>query len=67
MSGWLAPASAVAISCGDVRGERGGLHRRVLGRVHGVGLDRLLHHLAGADQVDRAGRLAARELQGAVD
>ena len=47
-------------------GEGGRARGRVLRGVGGVGLERLLHHLARADQVDRAGRLAARDLQRAV-
>ena len=67
ISGWLALASAVAISCVTSAVSAAGVDRRVFRGIGGVGLDLLLHHLAGADQVDRAGRLAARDLQGAVD
>ena len=66
ISGCCAPASAVAISAVtsavSAAGATGGKPRR----VDGVRLERLLHHLARADQVHRARRLAARDLQRAV-
>ena len=47
----------------EVGAERGGRHRRVLRRVGHLRLDLLLHHLARANQVDRAGGFAAGDLQ----
>jgi hypothetical protein len=52
---------------GHLRRERHRGHRRPplpLVRLHG---DRLFHDLAGREQVDGPGRLAPRDLQGAVD
>jgi hypothetical protein len=52
---------------GDVTAERGGRHRAEHGGVGGIGLDPLFHRLPRTGQVYRAGRLAARDLQGPVD
>jgi hypothetical protein len=58
---------------GHLRRQRHRGHRRPPlrsagpARPAGPGRHRLLHDLAGRDQVGRAGRLAPRHLQGAVD